>query len=55
MPEQSQIIQRAIEVFVHGFASKLAVLTASHAGALLYPIVEYQQIGTLLLYTQKRR
>ena len=36
----------------HG--SKLAVLTASHAGARLYPIVGYKQIGTLMLYTPKR-
>ena len=36
----------------HG--SKLAVLTASHAGATLYPIVGYKQIGTLMLYTPKK-
>ena len=36
----------------HG--SRLAVLTASHAGAKLYPIVGYKQIGTLMLYTPKR-
>ena len=36
----------------HG--SKLAVLTASHAGAKLYPIVGYKQIGTLMLYTPKK-
>ena len=36
----------------HG--SKLAVLTASHAGAKLYPIVGYKQVGTLMLYTPKK-
>ncbi len=36
----------------HG--SKLAVLTASHAGAKLYPIVGYKQIATLMLYTPKK-
>lgn len=35
--------------------SKLAVLTASHAGAKLYPIVGYKQIGTLMLYTPKKK
>ena len=34
--------------------SKLAVLTASHAGAKLYPLVGYSQIGTLMLYTPKK-
>ena len=34
--------------------SKLAVLTASHAGAKLYPIVGYKQIGMLMLYTPKK-
>lgn len=37
----------------HG--SQLAVLLASHTGALLYPVVGYQRIGTLLLYTPKKR
>ena len=37
----------------HG--SKLAVLTASHAGAKLYPLVGYRQIATLMLYTPKKR
>lgn len=37
------------------FGSKLAVLAASHTGALLYPIVGYQQIGTVFLYTPRRR
>ena len=32
-----------------------AVLLASHAGAKLYPVVGYRQIGTLLLFTPKRR
>ena len=36
----------------HG--SKLAVLTASHAGAKLYPIVGYKQIATIMLYTPKK-
>ena len=36
----------------HG--SKLAVLTASHAGAKLYPLVGYRQIGMLMLYTPKK-
>jgi len=36
----------------HG--SKLAVLTASHTGAKLYPIVGYKEIGTLMLYTPKK-
>jgi len=35
--------------------AKLAVLTASHAGAKLYPIVGYKQIGTLMLYTPKKQ
>ena len=32
-----------------------AVLLASHTGAKLYPIVGYEQIGTLLLITPKKR
>lgn len=36
----------------HG--SELAVLTASHAGAKLYPIVGYKQIATLMLYTPRK-
>jgi GNAT superfamily N-acetyltransferase len=35
--------------------SKLAVLTASRAGAKLYPVMGYKQIGTLMLYTPKKR
>jgi hypothetical protein len=35
--------------------SQLAVLTASHTGAKLYPVVGYKQIGTLMLYTPKKR
>jgi hypothetical protein len=35
-------------------ASKCSVLTASHAGALLYPHVGYQRIGTLLAFTPRR-
>jgi hypothetical protein len=34
--------------------SKCSVLTASHTGALLYPRVGYQQIGTLLLFAPRR-
>ena len=34
--------------------SKLAVLTASHTGAKLYPLVGYKQIGTLMLYTPRK-
>lgn len=34
--------------------SKLAVLTASHAGAKLYPLVGYRHIATLMLYTPKK-
>ena len=37
----------------HG--SQLAVLAASHTGVLLYPIVGYEQIGTLLSYSPSRR
>jgi GNAT superfamily N-acetyltransferase len=32
-----------------------AVLLASHAGAKLYPVVGYQPIGTLLVFTPKRK
>jgi hypothetical protein len=32
-----------------------AVLTASHTGALLYPLVGYRQIATLYLYTPRKR
>ena len=32
----------------------LSVLLASHAGALLYPTVGYQEIGKLLLFTPRR-
>lgn len=35
--------------------AKTAVLLASHAGAMLYPVVGYRQIGTLLLMVPKRR
>jgi hypothetical protein len=34
--------------------SRLAVLTASHSGAMLYPLVGYKQIGTLMLYSLKK-
>jgi GNAT superfamily N-acetyltransferase len=32
-----------------------SVLLSSHTGALLYPVVGYEQIGELLLFTPKRR
>lgn len=35
--------------------SELAVLTATHTGALLYTSVGYERIGTLLFYTPKKR
>jgi GNAT superfamily N-acetyltransferase len=34
--------------------SKCSVLTASHTGALLYPRVGYERIGTLLMFAPKR-
>jgi len=34
--------------------SKCSVLTASHAGALLYPHVGYERIGTLLMFAPRR-
>ena len=34
--------------------SQAGVLTASHAGARLYPVIGYQQVGTLLVLTPKR-
>ena len=37
------------------YGSKMAVLAASHTGALLYPLVGYRQIGTLYSYTPRRR
>jgi len=37
----------------HG--SQLAVLAASHTGALLYPLVGYEQVATLYSYTPRRR
>ncbi len=37
------------------YGSQLAVLAASHTGALLYPLVGYKQIGTLYSYTPRRR
>ena len=33
----------------------MAVLTASHAGAKLYPVVGYREIGTLMVFTPKRK
>jgi GNAT superfamily N-acetyltransferase len=35
--------------------ARAAVLLASYTGALLYPVVGYEQIGTLLLFTPRRR
>ncbi|MCY3895875.1 MAG: GNAT family N-acetyltransferase [Chloroflexi bacterium] len=37
----------------HG--SQLAVLAASHTGAMLYPLVGYEQVGMLYSYTPRRR
>ena len=34
--------------------SKCSVLTASHTGALLYPHVGYERIGTLFMYVPRR-
>jgi hypothetical protein len=34
--------------------SKRSVLTASHTGALLYPRVGYERIGTLFMFAPKR-
>jgi len=34
--------------------AKTSVLLASHTGAKLYPVVGYEQIGTLLLFTPKK-
>jgi GNAT superfamily N-acetyltransferase len=34
--------------------ANLAVLLASHTGAKLYPVVGYEQIGTLLLFAPRR-
>ena len=36
----------------HG--ATMAVLTSSHPGAKLYPLVGYRQIGLLLAYTPRR-
>jgi GNAT superfamily N-acetyltransferase len=35
-------------------SSKCSVLTASHVGALLYPRVGYERIGTLLVFAPRR-
>lgn len=35
--------------------ARMAVLLASHAGAKLYPIVGYEQIATLFLFTPQKR
>ena len=37
-----------------GYGARASVLLASHAGAKLYPVVCYEQIGELLLFTPKR-
>jgi predicted acetyltransferase len=34
--------------------SKCSVLTASHTGALLYPRVGYERIGTLFMFAPRR-
>ena len=49
---RAMMVQMLRDDRAHG--SKLAVLTASHAGAKLYPLVGYKQIGTLMLYTPKK-
>ena len=36
-------------------SAKCSVLTASHTGALLYPLVGYERIGTLFMFAPKRR
>ena len=35
--------------------AKTAVLLATHTGAKLYPVVGYKQIGTLHVFTPKKR
>jgi predicted acetyltransferase len=35
--------------------SKCSVLTASHAGALLYPRVGYERIGTLFMFAPRAK
>jgi hypothetical protein len=35
--------------------SRCSVLAATHAGALLYPRMGYQRIGTLLIFQPKKR
>ena len=35
-------------------SSRCSVLTASHTGALLYPRVGYERIGTLLMFAPRR-
>ena len=37
------------------YGSRLAVLAASHTGAMLYPLVGYEQVATLYSYTPRRR
>jgi predicted acetyltransferase len=34
--------------------SKCSVLTASHTGALLYPCVGYERIGTLFMFAPRK-
>ena len=36
------------------YASQLAVLTTNHARAMLYPVVGYSTLETLLVYTRKK-
>jgi hypothetical protein len=36
------------------YASELAVLTTNHARAMLYPVVGYSTLETLLVYTPKK-
>ncbi len=37
------------------YGSQLAVLTASHVGAMLHTIVGYSTLGTLLVYTPRKK
>ena len=36
------------------FGSTMSVLSASHSGALLYPVVGYEPVGELLVFTPRR-
>jgi len=49
---KSMLVRMLCDDRAHG--SKWSVLLASHTGALLYPNVGYEQIGTLMLYTPRK-